>query len=108
MRAVLFFTLFAAFLGAASGGEKFSPRLDAALAAGIGSDRVVAWVCFTDKGGIRKLPADLVSPRSLERRARVLPADRLVDETDLPVHAPYVDGVEARVLRVRQVSKWFN
>ena len=108
MRAVLIFTLFASFLGAASGGEKPSARLDAALAAGIGSDEVIAWVYFTDKGGIRKLPAELVSPRSLERRTRVLPADRLVDESDLPLHAPYVVGVEARVLRLRQVSKWFN
>jgi serine protease AprX len=108
MRAVLFLTLFASFLGVASGGEKFSPRLDAALAAGDGSGQTVAWVYFVDKGGIRKLPSDLVSPRSLERRARVLPAERLVDDTDLPVHDLYVRGVEANVLRLRQVSKWFN
>lgn len=111
MRVVLFFSLFAASFTLAPGGEKFSPRLDAALAARASSEQVIAWVYFTDKGGsesLRRLPTDLVSPRSLERRARVLPAERLVDETDLPVHAPYVSRVEAIVLRVRQISKWFN
>jgi subtilisin family serine protease len=113
MRGSLLLLFLVTLFASASGGEKFSPRLDAALAAGAGGNgTIVAWVYFADKGGKTllpgELPAGLVSPRSIERRARVLPAENLVDATDLPVYEPYVRDVEANVLRLRQISKWFN
>ncbi|HEX7573466.1 MAG TPA: S8 family serine peptidase, partial [Bacteroidota bacterium] len=43
-----------------------------------------------------------------QRRARVLPANSLVDETDLPVSAEYIAKVTPIVTSIRQTSKWLN
>jgi serine protease AprX len=89
---------------------KLAARLRAAqLPAGTS---VPIWVYFTDKGFPARdksmLPTTLVSPRSLQRRAKVRPAGKLVDATDLPLDARYVTQVEAVVGAVRQRSRWFN
>ncbi len=71
----------------------------------------IVWVHLRDKGphaaksGVRQ---NVVSERSLRRRAKVRPPDQLVDEHDLPLYATYVDAVAERVTRVRQRSKWLN
>ena len=95
-----------------SGGDKLGQHLQGQLLSLNQGDRIAVWVFFTDKGGQEALrnniPRSVVSERSLLRRHKVLPADRLVDYTDLPVEQSYIDRVTASGARLRQRSKWFN
>lgn len=94
------------------GESKIDQRLGTALANATPGDHIVAWVFFKDKGTHELLktavPPSIVSPRSLQRRMKARPLDRLVDYTDLPVEETYVNEVAARVIKVRQRTKWFN
>ncbi len=94
------------------GGNRTTGRLEKALRSAGPGDQIAVWVFFTDKGRTGAagagIPLDLISARALQRRARVLPADRLVDETDIPVSAQYIAEVTPLVSRVRQISKWLN
>ena len=77
------------------------------------------WVYFTDKGpsagkaaptvtpASRQLSA-ILSPRSLARRQKVLPAGSLVDAGDIPLYQPYVDAVTAAGGIPRVKSRWMN
>ena len=88
-----------------------SPRLSAAISHASQSAIHHAWVYFADKGGAdlkKAVPTSLVTEASLRRRMNVMPASALVDETDLPVHAPYLAQLGARGVTVGQVSKWLN
>ncbi len=93
-------------------GVKTEPRLQAVLQQVSPADQILAWVFFTDKGTheIRKsaVPHNVVSPKSFRRRLKSRPFESAVDYTDLPIERSYADQVAAKVLRVRQVSKWFN
>jgi len=107
--------------GAARGGTlprgcaaKLDTRLVAVVLAG-SPEPVSAWVSFADKGETD--PADLVrrlaeaaaalDPHARARRLRagVTP---LVDELDLPVHAPYLESLRAQGVVTYGVSRWFN
>jgi len=88
-----------------------SPRLAAALARSEASERQVAWVFLTDKGGadlrVERERAEQPGARAVLRRVlRGQWSARQAFE-DLPVPADYVEAV-ARLARVRQVSRWFN
>ncbi|NOZ55856.1 MAG: S8 family serine peptidase [Calditrichaeota bacterium] len=85
-----------------------------ALAEGPAPGGPRSWVFFTDKGDgvLRKAALEAVQrelpERTLWRRAKVLPEDRLVDETDLPVAEKYVEAVEQLGARVVVRSRWLN
>ncbi|MEK6650217.1 MAG: S8 family serine peptidase, partial [Bacteroidota bacterium] len=68
------------------------------------------WVFFNDKAA--SVPADahslIISDRALQRRAKVLSPDRLLDELDLPVAPAYLQALSATGVRVRTVSRWLN
>lgn len=49
-----------------------------------------------------------LSPRALLRRAKVLPAARLVSTDDLPVHPPYLAEIRAEGAEIVQSSRWLN
>ncbi|MGB9697308.1 MAG: S8 family serine peptidase [Ignavibacteria bacterium] len=72
----------------------------------------VVYVFFTDKGpnAESKLqnPLSLVTQRSLDRRRKVLPKDKLVDITDVPLYEPYVQEVSKRAVVVRTHLRWLN
>ncbi len=88
-----------------------SPRLSNAIAHTSPSTIHHAWVYFTDKGGAdvkKAAPGTLVGEASLRRRLNVMPADALVDGSDLPVHTPYVTRLAASGATVGQLSKWLN
>ena len=91
---------------------KCTASLTQALEAAASGDRFTVWVFFTDKGRHesmkQSIPTDVVTRRALNRRARSLPADRLVDYTDLPVEPSYLNAVASVGCEVRQYSKWFN
>ena len=94
--------------------RKLDTRLMPAAVAG-GDEPVSVWLAFADKGEAG--PADLVarlaraevalSPKTLARRLRAH-VEPLVDERDLPVHAPYLDDLAARGLAPHGVSRWLN
>jgi hypothetical protein len=53
-------------------------------------------------------PLSLVSQRSLDRRAKVLPQGQLVSFTDVPLYENYVNAVSQNVTKVRHLLNWFN
>ncbi len=53
-------------------------------------------------------PLSLVSQRSLDRRAKVLPQGQLVSFTDVPLYGNYVYTVSQNVTKVRHLLNWFN
>jgi subtilisin family serine protease len=95
-----------------SGEGKIGPRLQEALSSAPESSTHLIWVYFADKGdvGLKKSApvTSIVSERSLQRRAKVLRTDALIDETDLPVEEPYVARVQATGAAIQHHSKWFN
>jgi hypothetical protein len=92
-----------------SGGGRTTGRLENVIRSAAPDGQIAVWVFFTDKGQAgRAVPLDLVSARALQRRTLVLPADRLVDETDLPVSREYIGRVTPLVTRIRQTSRWLN
>ena len=71
------------------------------------------WVTFRDRGerADRSLsdPESLgITERALWRRKKVLPAQRLVDELDLPVNPSYIRQLDAAGVVIRSTSRWFN
>ena len=89
---------------AATVDARLRPVLDAAGPA----QTIPVWVRLRDKGSIAKVRPDVVSARSLRRRAKVRPAGALVDLQDMPVYEPYVDAVLAQGARLRQRSAWMR
>jgi subtilisin family serine protease len=93
---------------------KMDARLVAAATMG-GTDPVPVWIALADKG--EQGPEDLarrldqaraaLTPRNLARRLRahVFP---LVDDRDLPVHAPYLEALAREGLATYGVSRWQN
>ncbi len=76
------------------------------------NERVKVWVEFTDKGPnsqqLLSMPENLLSQRSLERRAKVRPAGSLVEYTDLPLCSGYMSELSSGGFTIVQRSKWFN
>ena len=73
------------------------------------------WVFFRDRGQVRidftapGAARDLgISDRALWRRGKVLPANRLLDERDLPVAQEYVDQIGSTGSRILGTSRWLN
>ena len=71
------------------------------------------WITLRDRGphaDLSKLSAQAlgISDHALWRRAKVLPADKLIDELDLPVHQAYLDHLRASGITIRSTSRWFN
>ncbi|MCC6865934.1 MAG: S8 family peptidase [Ignavibacteria bacterium] len=77
-----------------------------------GNNTFVVWIYFKDKGpdAMLKLnnPLNIVTQRSLERRLKVKPANQLLDFTDIPLYVPYINIVNANVLKIRNYTKWLN
>jgi subtilisin family serine protease len=92
--------------------NKLTDILAGKLSALKSNEEVLIWVFFTDKEeGLLKSfsgTTNLVSSKSLERRKKVLPSDKLIDVTDLPVNGNYIKSIEDIGGRVKQKSKWFN
>ncbi|MCR4440267.1 MAG: S8 family serine peptidase [candidate division KSB1 bacterium] len=91
----------------------FGP-LDSAMPGRAGGQRY--WIFFVDKGPVSESEALMksgaasqhLSPRALERRAKVLPAQALVDERDLQVYEPYVQRLRALAVEPLVSSRWLN
>ncbi len=49
-----------------------------------------------------------ISERALKRRAKSLPADRLIDATDYPVSEAAIAQIQQSGVQIRYISRWFN
>jgi len=122
-RAVPLLALMAAFLSASfqapeptDAGGKISPRLASAISALPAEKTIPVWVFLSDKGFDTPSPAGTalrerqrsLSPRCLNRRAKVRAPEDIVDIDDLAVFAPYAGRVANVVSGVRSVSRWLN
>ena len=66
------------------------------------------WVEFTDKNNSPYClcrPAEFLSARSLERRAR---AGVTLAENDLPVNPQYLNALKTRGIKIHNTSRWLN
>jgi serine protease AprX len=71
------------------------------------------WITLSDRGAqveLSKVSAQSlgISDHALWRRSKVLPADKLIDELDLPVNQAYLDQLQAAGITIRSTSRWFN
>ena len=65
------------------------------------------WIFLADKGS-QRVEEVVLSPVTAQRRALRRTAPGLVDERDVPVHAPYVDAIEQMGAEIRVRSSWLN
>jgi subtilisin family serine protease len=80
------------------------------------AERQKYWIFFRDKGpqtlSKRSTPVETVkqrlSPKALERRAKVLSATALVDETDFELYQPYLNELIDRGFQPVVTSRWLN
>jgi subtilisin family serine protease len=95
-----------------SGEFKISKSLQSILNVTQPDSKVKVWVEFTDKGedAVQLLgtPSNLLTQRSLDRRAKVKPAGSLVDITDVPLNSDYISDLTHSGIKIVQRSKWFN
>ena len=78
------------------------------------------WILFTDKGEFKpeadmtefsaayKIAIETISDKALARRMKVLPKDKLLDYSDIPVSKAYVDDVKSLGVKIIAESKWLN
>lgn len=73
------------------------------------------WIFFTNKAvptlsktNMLEIAKEELTPRALRRREKVLAADKLIDEDDLPVNQTYLQGIENIGLKPVVVSRWLN
>lgn len=104
-------TFTAVFLATKPKNEKFSPQLKYTID-NFSDNYYSVYIYLNDKGpdAESKLsnPLNLVSQRSLDRRAKVLPAGHLVTFEDIPIYDKYVNELNAKVTKIRHELKWFN
>jgi len=82
----------------------------------VAAERQKYWIFFRDKGpsSLSKRSALLneakqrLSAKALERRAKVLPANALVDETDIELYKPYLNELTSRGFELVAISRWLN
>ncbi len=90
----------------------YTTILLAEIACGQSSSLRHTWIFFRDKSTPflqSTNPALLgISERTLKRRAKVLPADRLIDRLDLPVSESFIAQIKQTGAKIRTVSRWFN
>jgi len=76
------------------------------------NEKVLVWIYLTDKGNnIQKYirhPETVVSERALKRRAKVKPADKLIDYTDIPLYENYLTRLKKLGVKIKHKSKWLN
>lgn len=49
-----------------------------------------------------------LTPRALQRRAKVLPENQRVSTDDLPIYQPYLDAIGSTGAEIAQQSRWLN
>ena len=71
-----------------------------------------SWLFLNAKetvSALQKNPASLgITKRALQRRAKSIPANQLIDEFDLPVPATVLSQIQQTGAKIRVVSRWLN
>jgi len=92
--------------------NKGTTQLNGLINASSDEDELLVWIFFNDKGDNTSHyfanPESVVSEKSLKRRAKVLPADQLISEMDLPVNSEYIEKIVSLGFKVKHKSKWLN
>ncbi len=74
--------------------------------------QLMAWIFFKDKGpnneALLAKPQRFLSRRALERRRVRRPNRPLVEYSDLPVFADYINQIKPFVQKIRIKSRWLN
>ena len=50
----------------------------------------------------------LLTPRCIERREKVMPADRLVTYEDVPIKSEYINDIQSLGIKIENKLRWFN
>lgn len=91
--------------------QKISPPLEEKLKRQKNSTFKV-WIYFQDRG--EEVASSLVAVRqnlnykTLERRRRVLPEEKVVDELDVPVNEKYIEKLRPYLINLKHASRWLN
>ena len=97
---------------AQSGNNKNTDQLNSLLKQSSDKTELLVWIFFNDKENpaVFKLenPEKFVSEKSLKRRSKVLPHDKLISNKDIPVNINYIKKVKKLGFRLKQKSRWFN
>ncbi len=92
--------------------NKFTDRLNNYINNSSSNSEVHVWIFFSDKGpnseSLLANPSQIIGEKSLKRRAKVLPASKLVSAADLPVYQGYIEQVQSKGFQLKHKSKWFN
>ena len=90
----------------------FAMLLAAFMAADAPAQTQHYWILFHRKDAASSLQKNSaqygIAERALKRRAKSLPQDRLVDESDIPVSASAIAQVQLAGATIRAVSRWLN
>jgi len=92
--------------------EKISPKLQLKMQSDAQTDQILVWVYLKDKGNnidsYFSNPLNVVTQKSLDRRAKVLDQSNLIGVMDLPVNQGYIEQLVQIGFTVKHKSKWFN
>jgi len=92
--------------------SKLSRSMETVVGRMSDTDSVLCWVFFKDKGPSTekylKNPSLVVTQKSIERRRKFRSEQNLIDETDLPIYAGYIEEFQKMGLQVKGKSKWLN
>lgn len=92
--------------------EKYSEKLKTEILNSQPNAELLVWITFNDKGpnaeNLLLYPNQIVSDKSLQRRAKVLPSNKLISSIDLPVNENYIEQLQILGFQLKHRSKWFN
>lgn len=82
----------------------------------VAAERQKYWIFFRDKGTMSlskrstllRAAQQRITAKALERRAKVLPAEALIDETDFDLYQPYLNELTSRGFEPVATSRWLN
>ncbi|MDP4191181.1 MAG: S8 family serine peptidase [Bacteroidota bacterium] len=93
-------------------GGKITEALKSRISSVKPDEKVLVWVFFSDKGlnkeTAKMQPENYLGEKSVQRRAKLLDKDALIDITDYPIFPDYVNLLKNYGFLLKQKSKWFN
>ncbi len=91
--------------------EKRSSKLISSIESS-NSVQFLVWIYFKDKPAILRKDFNslqsILTKKALERRAKSLPAAKLIDETDFPISEIYLNNLSDLGIKIINKSRWFN
>lgn len=92
--------------------EKYTNKLKTEILNSQPNSELLVWIVFNDKGpnaeNLLLYPNQVVTDKSLQRRSKVLPSNKLISSIDLPVNENYIGQLQSLGFKLKHRSKWFN